>query len=272
VLPTGGYERYEHALASQLSTYRAPYTQANRGVINRYVSTGAAGAVEDHWNYTPTSGKVSITAPDETLTERYMYMEVSGFCAWGYCPDTARAGKVYEERAYSAPQNGVRRLLRRTLSEWAMTGSNASGAPGATRNSRMTKEVSILLDADGEALARTTEYGYDLSNQFTTGPNQTSVSEYNYVPVDQNTAQTAAIGSIPRVPCRCARLKPSTSTTTPPTAPKTSSGCRRSSQSKTGPARSSRRRRSSTTRRATNSGTRTGPSPAGRPPQGRART
>jgi RHS repeat-associated protein len=201
VLPTGGYERYEHALASQLNSQRAPYTQANRGVINRYVSTGAAGAVEDHWSYTPSSGKVSVVAPDNTLTERYMFMNISGICGWGYCPNTARAGKVYEERAYSAPENGVRRLLRRTLTDWAMTGSNATGtpgAPGATRNARVTKEVSILLDADGDAQARTTEYGYDLSNQFTTGPNQTSVSEYNYFPVDQSTAQTAAIGSIPR--------------------------------------------------------------------------
>lgn len=203
VLPTGGYERYEHALASQLNTYRAPYTQANRGVINRYVSTGTAGAVEDHWNYTPTAGKVSIAAPDDTLTELYMFMDVSGFCGWGYCPNTARAGKIYEGRAYSAPENGVRRLLRRTLSEWAMTGSNALGVPGATdasRNPRVAKEVIILLNPDGvsDALTTTTEYEYDLSNQFTTGANQISVKEYDYVPVAQSTAQTASIGSIPR--------------------------------------------------------------------------
>jgi RHS repeat-associated protein len=201
VLPTGGYERYEHALASQLNSFRAPYTQANRGVINRFVSTGAAGAAEDHWSYTPSSGKVSVTAPDNTLTERYMFMDISGICGWGYCPNTARAGKIYEERVYSAPENNVRHMLRRTLTDWAMTGSNATGtpsAPDATRNARVTKEVVILLDTDGDAQAKTTEYGYNLSNQFTTGPNQTSVSEYDYVPVAQSTAQTAAIGSIPR--------------------------------------------------------------------------
>ena len=196
-LPTGGYERYEHAQTPPLSTPKLPYSQANRGVIHRYVSTGA-GAGEAAWHYSPTTGKVGITAPDNTLTERFMHTEFSGLCAWGYCPETARAGMTYEERAYSAPEGGVRRLLRRTLTEWSVTGSNGSMAQDATRNPRVMKSVELLLDTGGDALAKTTEYGYDLSNQFTTGPNQTSVSEYDFVPVAQSTAQTAAIGSIPR--------------------------------------------------------------------------
>ncbi|MCA1614559.1 MAG: DUF4214 domain-containing protein, partial [Acidobacteria bacterium] len=198
-LPAGGYERYEHAQTTPLGITKLPYTQANRGVRRRFVSAGA-GAGEAPWHYSTAGVKVSITAPDDTLTERYMHGEFSGACTWGYCPDTARAGMSYEEHLYSAPENGVRRMLRRKLTEWSMTGPGTAdpSIQAATRNARVKKEVEILLDTSGDALAKTTEYGYDLSNQFTTGANQTSVAEYDYVPVQQSTAQTAGIGSIPR--------------------------------------------------------------------------
>jgi hypothetical protein len=92
-------------------------------------------------------------------------------------------------------------MLRRTLTDWAMTGSNAVGgvynANYATRNPRASMQVEILLDTGGNALAKTTTYGYDTTYQFNVGVDETSVTEYDYTSVDQNTAQTGVITSIP---------------------------------------------------------------------------
>jgi RHS repeat-associated protein len=209
-LPTGGYERYEYAQNATLGSMSFPYTQANRGVANRFVSTGA-GAPETQWHY-EGGGIVRITAPDNTLVERYIHSESGN--NWGYSANGARTGMAYDERTYSAPDAGnVRHMLRRTLTEWSVTGSNAVGLVGvgnANRNPRVTKRVEILLDTGtGNALAKTTVYGYDTTYQFSTGVNKTSVSEYDYVTVDQNTAQTGAIGSIP-IPSQPARIAETT--------------------------------------------------------------
>src|SRR2546423_10280263 len=89
-----------------------------------------------------------------------------------YAP--ANNGTAYDERYFSAPDGGgVRHMLRRTLTDWAMTGSNAAGgvynANYATRNPRASKQVDILLDTVGNALAKTTTYGYDTTYQFSVG-------------------------------------------------------------------------------------------------------
>lgn len=197
-LPTGGYERYEYAQNATLVAMNFPYTQANRGVANRFVSIGA-GLGENQWHY-EGGGVVRITAPDDTLIERYIHSEPGN--SWGYSVNGTRTGMAYDERAYSPPDaGGVRHMLRRTLTEWSMTGSNAVGLVGvnnANRNPRVTKQVDILLDTGtGNALTKTTVYGYDTTYQFSTGVNQTSVSEYDFLAIDQSTAQTAAIGSFP---------------------------------------------------------------------------
>ena len=204
-LPTGGYERFQHAQIPSLSTLSAPYSQTNRGVVDRYVSADGTAASEAHWHYSGSPvGTISTTAPDNTLTERRLHFDlvIAGSAPWSYTPDGARDGMAYDERAYSVPgAGGVRSMLRRTLTEWSMTGSNAVGLTGvgnANRNPRAAKQVEILLDTGtGSALAKTTVYGYDTTYQFSTGVNQTSVSEYDYVAVDQNTAQTGAITAIP---------------------------------------------------------------------------
>jgi RHS repeat-associated protein len=207
-LPTGGYERYQYAQIPSLNSMSSPYTQANRGVVDRYVSSDGTAASEVHWHYSGSPvGTISTTAPDNTLTERRLHYDVAlaGSAPWSYTPDGARDGMAYDERAYSTPDSGgVRKMLRRTLTEWSMTGSNAVGLAGvgnANRNPRVTKLAEILFDPiSNSALAKTTVYGYDTTYEFSTGVNPTSVSEYDYVSVDQNTAQTGAIGSIPMPP------------------------------------------------------------------------
>jgi RHS repeat-associated protein len=202
-LPTGGYERYQYGPVSGVSSGQQPYTQPNRGVVKRWVSESGSGADEVLWQYSDSGNVVSITPPDNSLVERRQHLDTPMGGAFGYSADGARAGLAYEERYYSAPDaSGVRHMLRRRLTDWAMTGSNATGLfPSAqqyaSRNPRMTKQVEILLDTGGAALAKTTTYGYDLTYQFSTGADQTSVNEYDYVAVDQNTAQTGPISSIP---------------------------------------------------------------------------
>ena len=63
-------------------------------------------------------------------------------------------------------------MIRRKLTQWVMTGSNASGnftgADAANRNARIVKKLEFILDnGGGLALAKTTTYGYDLTHQFT---------------------------------------------------------------------------------------------------------
>src|SRR6266478_144139 len=205
ILPTGGYERYEYAQVGPLTTnMQIPYLQGNRGVTRRYVSASGLSADEVSWQYSAGGfGSVSITAPDRSLTVLSMYTDPSMSGTFGYSLDQPRAGRTYAEDFYSPPDaNNTRHLLRRHLSDWSVTGSNATSQFStaqqyATRNARLTKEVEIIFDTGGGALAKTTTYDYDLTYQFSTGGNETATNEFDYVVLDQNTAQTISIGSMP---------------------------------------------------------------------------
>jgi RHS repeat-associated protein len=202
-LPTGGYERYEYQQGGAITISTAPYSQANRAVTKRFVSASGTGSDETQWQYAGNGNLVSVTAPDNSLVEHYQYTDsVVSPSSWGYSVDGARAGRTYDERYFSAPDSGgVRQMLRRKLTEWTMSGASTSsqqpGVQSANRNVRMTKEIEILLDNGTSALAKTTTYGYDTTYQFDVGVDQTSISEYDYVSVDQNTAQGGSINQIP---------------------------------------------------------------------------
>jgi RHS repeat-associated protein len=212
--PTGGYERYDYGLVDGAEWLSAPYGSANRGVVSRYVSASGSGTDEVAWQYpSGTSGGFLFgqftqgeIAPDQTLTERLMYRSEGG-AGFGYSYGGAMAGMPYEERVWSAPDpaadNG-RHLLRRKLTKWVATGSNASPHPGsggssvttAARNGRVEKEVEIILDTNGgPALAKVTTYEYNLTYEFTTGASLGAVNEYDYVAVDRGTAETAGVDS-----------------------------------------------------------------------------
>src|SRR6266851_5149366 len=203
VLPTGGYERYEYAQIGQLSNMVQPYVQANRGITRRFVSASGLAADEVQWQYSGGGGSVTITAPDGSLSGLSMYTDVSLLGTFGYSLDQARAGRTFAESYYSPPDaSGARQLLRRHLSEWSVTGSNATSQFSnaqqyATRNARVTKEVDIIFDTGGPALAKTTTHEYDLTYQFSTGVNETAINEYDFVTLDQTTAQSIQIGSVP---------------------------------------------------------------------------
>ncbi len=197
-LPTGGYEKFIYGQVSTLSYSSYVYAQYNRGVTRRTVSSSGSSADEVFWTFSGGGPQVNTVAPDQTRTERYAWLD--GNSMWGFSADGARAGRAFDERVYSASNQ----MLRRKLTEWAMTGSNGGGAPGgleyANRNARVIRETEFIFDTGGGALARTTTYGYDLTYQFDVGIDQTSVSQYDYVLVDQNTAQTMAVTALSSIP------------------------------------------------------------------------
>jgi len=197
VLPTGGYERYTYGAIVPLSNMTYVYAQANRGVLSRIVSSTGSAADEVQWVYSGGGGFVSMTAPDGTRTERYQWADLNS--NWGYSMDGARTGRAYDERVYSASNQ----MLRRKLTDWATTPSNATFLQGtqlANRNARIAREVEFILDTGGGALAQTRTYGYDTTYQYDVGIDRTSVSEYDYILVDQNTAQTTPITSLGSIP------------------------------------------------------------------------
>ncbi len=191
--PTGGYERYQYGGVDTASWAGDPYSQGNRGVVSRIVSASGTGTDEVTWQYDSGSGGsisfdqylLSQTAPDGTRTERLMYRDGTGASGFGYSSNGARAGMPYEERVYSAA--GV--MLRRKLTEWDWTGSSATHqyAQDATRDARVEREVEILLDTGGSALAATTTYEYDADL------NVIATKKYGYVSVAQATAQSGVI-------------------------------------------------------------------------------
>jgi RHS repeat-associated protein len=184
--PTGGYEKYAYGKIVGVARMEEPYAQANRGVIDRWTSPSGSGADEIHWQYASTGALTTTTAPDGSRTERAIYKANPYATALGLGLSDAKDGMSYEERAYSA--GGT--MLRRTLTEWATSGPTSGGYGSATRDARPVREVNIILDTGGEALATTTTMSYDADL------NVSSTSHYGFVTLNSTAALTVAIGSV----------------------------------------------------------------------------
>jgi RHS repeat-associated protein len=128
--------------------------------------------------------KVTITAPDLTHAERFLHTATENY-AFEF--RDVRTGRAYEERFFSA----TNQFLRRTLTEW--TASPQNGTYANARDPRLTKEIEILLDTGGNALAGTTINGYDAAQ------NLISSSKYDFYSLNQTTAQTGSIGTISNI-------------------------------------------------------------------------
>jgi RHS repeat-associated protein len=192
--PTGGYERFNHQQVSTVSYQKPLYAQANRGVVDRWVSPSGSGADEAHWHYETsyigqTTLKVSTTAPDETRDERLLYANSFMYStAPPYGFDDVLLGMAFEERSLSS----TGQMLRRSLTEWETSGPMSGGHSSAQRDPRVIKEVAILLDTGGDALTSTVTYGHDADQ------NVISTNRYDYAALDSNTAQTGAISTMPQ--------------------------------------------------------------------------
>jgi RHS repeat-associated protein len=201
VLPGGAYEKYQYAQRPPLSspiTFKPVYGQANRNVVKHIVSPSGLAADETDWDYSSSGNLMSMTAPDGTRTDTFLWTDGTG--RWGYSNNSSRAGRAFDERIYSV----TGQMIRRRLTEWVMTPSNAStnfdGADAANRNPRISREVEILLDTSGPGMARTKTYSYDTTFQYNVGIEQTAVSEFDFVEVDHTTAETLPISSLSSIP------------------------------------------------------------------------
>jgi RHS repeat-associated protein len=206
IYPTGGYQRYQYSPVSSTAFFGMPYHQGNRGMISRWVSpNGTGGADEAQWQYSTGVSPTTVTAPDGTRTEVYLFIPSVASEDFGY--RDARQGVVSEERVY-APVSQGGAMLRRTLYHYGQTTSITnkpvppntfnSGTYTAYRNARLEKAVSILLDTGGDALAKTETYEYiDNGYQFSTGLDRNATTETHFANVDQTTAQSGLITAIP---------------------------------------------------------------------------
>ena len=206
IYPSGAYQRYEYGWVAALGYPVVPYG-ASRGLKNRWLSANGTGTDEVQWNYSFEAPFVLVlTAPGPTgaangiQTKTYLYNEPNPQNNFGY--DDALNGMVYEERVYAPAAEGGA-LLRRTLTKWdKSSGTYNRPSPGTgnytpSRNPRPIKTVTMWLDTGGDALTKTTSFEYDTTYWWNVGLDRTSSSEYEFTLVDQNTAQNAAVDSLP---------------------------------------------------------------------------
>jgi RHS repeat-associated protein len=183
IYPTGGYEKFLYDAVAPISYTKVPYKQANRGVVERWVSARGDGTDETHWQYSGSTLTRSVTAPNSTRTDRVLYASSSLGVGFGF--ENPLGGMAYEEATY----NSSSQMLRRSLTEWQISGPQSGGYSEAKRDPRVIKNVNLILDTGGDALAAasTTQYDADL--------NPSSSSAYDYFSVNATTAQTAAVDS-----------------------------------------------------------------------------
>jgi YD repeat-containing protein len=228
IYPTGAFERYTYGELPGIGDIKPPYVQANRGVTKRELSADGTGNDLATWQYTVASIyednsvplntlriRTKAPAPDNTWTESYKH----NFKApqqpgrtnpryWPFGFEDATNGMVFDERVYAPNPDGTQGpMLRRKLTKWDRTEQDVAhrtSIPGddiekAYRNARPAKEVSIILDTDGEALAKTLTYQYDATYQLSTGLDLLVSTESHFAGVVQTTAQGGAIDAIPPV-------------------------------------------------------------------------
>ena len=193
VYPTGAYERFAYAAIPGASFLEMPYDQGNRGVVDRWLSPSGNGGDEVPWHYAAAKSNfvltVSTTAPDNTVSQQLTKAETSqGYDTFGF--SWAEMGLAFEDRVFAPPSAGGA-MLRRTLRSWTTSGPTSGGWATATRNPRVIKQVSILLDTGtGNALTSTTTMSHDAD------VNVIATNHYDFTSISQSSAQTLPIGSI----------------------------------------------------------------------------
>jgi RHS repeat-associated protein len=225
IYPTRAYENYAYDVTiSSQDQFKQPYVQTNRKINSRKMSIDGLGDDIQEWQYldTGTTGggyrMTSVIAPDKTRTEIYKNDfpepgDTTGKKYWPFGLSDATNGTVFEKRVYSTSTNGLGgSLLRRELTQYeestyTYTYTAAGITPtftktvSAYRNPRPNKTVSLIFEGTGPSLAQTTTFAYDLTNEFTTGIDQTQAATYNYAVVSNSSAtDIAQAGTIAQIP------------------------------------------------------------------------
>lgn len=214
VYPTGAFERYEYGQTFAISDVKTPYNKANRGVKLRQISANGSGNDFANWTYEALGGKVTTTAPDGGRTEAYRtkiatpeHQGTQGSIStyWPFGFESALQGQIYEHRTY-APVSQGGAMLQRNLREFEQTVNTVEPSiplldntqKSAFRNARLKKEVSLILDTGGDALAQTTNYEYEANgHHLTTGLDLTATVESRFAPVAQSIAIADPITAMP---------------------------------------------------------------------------
>jgi RHS repeat-associated protein len=206
IFPSGGYERYQYSGVIALGASSFPYFQGNRGMISRWLSPSGTGNDEAQTTYSTGINPLIVTAPDQSRTETYLFTFPMGPNSENFGYRDQRHGMIKEARVYSAGDV----MLRRTLYEYAQSSTNNEkpdppninnpGTYTAYRNVRLTKQVNLILDTGGDALAATETYEYAQANQagyqFTTGLDRSASTATHFQTVSQSIATTGLIADI----------------------------------------------------------------------------
>ncbi len=151
--PTGGYERFEYGTVKPVGFAAAEiYTQANRGVRKRFVSSDGTNEIQE-WSYEDIAEGIQTIAPDGSKSERRFYYSSDS----NFGSDDPRGGMVKEERIIDT--NGA--LRSRTLTEWEVTPPQGTGVLLVNgRDPRPVRTISIVFEAGG-ILATMSETAYE---------------------------------------------------------------------------------------------------------------
>jgi RHS repeat-associated protein len=201
VYPSGGYERFRYDSVQGTSWAGSPYNEANRGVVERWISADGTSASEERWRYAASMGGgygalfqvVSETAPDNTRTERHFHAG-DGMSFLGV--ENMKTGLLAEERVYDS--NGT--MVRRRMKDYQLTGFISQRPFGtyplsaANRDPRTIREVEILLDPGASSYLATTksfQYDSDLNMRF--------AWEFSFAEIlNRQDAETLPINSLPQ--------------------------------------------------------------------------
>jgi YD repeat-containing protein len=161
--PTGGEERFEHAVIPALSHVEPEdiNNQTNFGVTKRQVFTSAGQGTPYEWLYSaayvaPNGYKVTTTNPDNTRTERYLHRSSpGGNIAFGY--DFALAGMSYQKDVFSS----ANQLVSQKLTNWTVTQFSNGGAYPKDWHPHITSEETRIYDTTGNGISTTTTYEYE---------------------------------------------------------------------------------------------------------------
>jgi RHS repeat-associated protein len=204
--PTGGYERFRYAEIPSLGYSSADdvYTQTNRGVVERWVSSDGA-SVDQHWTYEAVSAAYPSTdyfvkthAPDGSYTERHLYRSEDPYFGFS----NVLSGMPFDERAYDT--NGV--LRSRTLTEWTTKASGNPNIQAAARDPRVKRSLSITFDpspTSSIALATLSETDYDENGSsdatYFSHLNPIRKKGYHYIVLNKSSVDTQSLSwsSIP---------------------------------------------------------------------------
>ncbi len=234
VYPTNAYDLYEHtgvppAVEAHDTTTNEedpqPYIQALRSLKTRKQSESGSGNDIREWKYTIVKdldggGSATVIAPDKTRsvtinygpgpkTETYGPGTTSFATIYPFGFRDARVGMPAVKKFYSASVDGLGgEMLRQEVFQYEQTSVNYTmqcqlGQTPVTRTyplsrtPRLTRQTTFIFEGGGPALAQSSTFQYDLSNEFTTGIDQTQAAAYHYVVVDNQTAQTGDLTQIP---------------------------------------------------------------------------